>query len=52
MQIKEIFDQFEHKGRFNAAEAIHSGHINTSYLISTDGSAPKLRFAENKFVCF
>jgi hypothetical protein len=41
MSLKNIFDQFKHKSSFRDAEAIDSGHINTTYLIRTqDSDAP------------
>ncbi|MDA3904845.1 MAG: aminoglycoside phosphotransferase family protein [Bacteroidales bacterium] len=39
MELKHIFDQFNHKGIFKIAEPINSGHINTTYLIRTQDSA-------------
>ncbi len=39
MDLKTIFDQFNHKSSFQDAEPIDSGHINTTYLILTIDSA-------------
>jgi len=39
MSIESIFNQFNHEGVFQKAEAIESGHINTTILIRTLSSA-------------
>ena len=34
-KLKDIFEQFKHKGEFNSYEELVSGHINDTYLIKT-----------------
>ena len=35
MNIKKIFNQFQHHSNFVKAEELTSGHINDTYLITT-----------------